>query len=1359
VGEYLGFGGPADYATGMMEEVRLGSSVPDYTTLGFENPEYGGLFDTSNTLYDAPTYTWPASQIISRLNGNYHVFNHMGHGAAWVCFKLNLSLAADKLAVANLTNSVYYLSYSQACEPGRFDDRTDCFAEQLVTSRAGAFAAVMNPRYGWGFQNSVDGPSQRFHRRFWDAVFARGRYHLGVMNQDSKERNRYLVNTVGSGDPMRWCYYEITLFGDPATPFAARILKFAPTFVHTPLNNQYTTQGVYRIDCTMGPVGLYEPTSPRVVWQSSGSPGTVHTNLLSRCSGSRYEGAIPAQPTGARISYRLLADTLAGEAGQWPASGDHLFDVTPPVSLTVQGQPAPYGVVTPAYGTSLIASGTVISAAAPVRLETAPGVSQAQAGWTGSGCVPATGTSNQVSFALTVPSTLNWQWTTEFALQQRSSLAGLIASNSWHRPGTIADSMIAPATISQSGKTYAFCGWYLDGLRQPTAPSPVINPVAGVVLSTNRLLSALYVTTIQDLDGNGIPDWWEYSFFGTNGVPPATDIDGDGFGAGDEYRDRTNPTDPSSRPAPPAILLSPLASPQAMPPPYAVSVTLTDSYAIASATLRWRRNGGTWQSAALASRGSGVYTGTIPAPGVPADVFDYNLIATDPAGHAATTAVYSVWLQYPRVAFGPAQGRDLVLLPSGVDYALLAITNTGNARLNWSLARGSHEVVTPGASGWRTNAYGQVWRASSTRSFSPPYAFSAHLTSGGSQNFTPPVHACLESPALQLASRARLFFRHWVKTELDSVAGYCYDGGVVEISTNAGVSFVQLPGPYTHKIHGWTYSPWLNDTPCFAGNGSAGWVEVSFDLAAYAGQTVLLRFHYGADNNTDDEGWYVDDIRVGPLSSPIWPDWAVCGATAGSLVGGGKVTFPFDTDASLAVLRDDRLAVHLLSNDPVTPNVYVDWTLKIREPPLIDGPWAWQSSTNGEGLVTLRLNVADRDGEAVDLQVDCSTNAGATWFAPTLTGTSVSLGQAPAGVVTGQIAHLVTTDAGGMRSNVVSTVWPTRIPMPGIALAPAARMRVRGSNPYFASDYRTSAAFVIDNQQPTQPTGLLLSHTPQTWTPATAFSASWEPASDGAGIGGLRYRRRLAADTAAPAAPSQAALTFSGVVPEGSNTWFAVQAVDAFGNAGAIVRRGPFWVDATPPASASARAWVASSDAGPYAVGTNVLFSWEGFGDALSGIAGYRAHNVAAPVASETTATHLVLPAQPVGVTNGFGVAAFDRAGNVSPWVLAHVLVLDPLADPDGDGMLTRDEEVAGTDARAADQLFMIGMSTDLGTLVVQWTGRSGRTYTVDRTPTLAPVDWSPVPAHTGIPGSNGLMRAIVPRDLTVGFFRVRVSR
>jgi hypothetical protein len=47
----------------------------------------------------------------------------------------------------------------------------------------------------------------------------------------------------------------------------------------------------------------------------------------------------------------------------------------------------------------------------------------------------------------------------------------------------------------------------------------------------------------SDVDGNGLPDGWEQQYFGTKGVDPAADADGDGLTNLQEYQNGSDPTD------------------------------------------------------------------------------------------------------------------------------------------------------------------------------------------------------------------------------------------------------------------------------------------------------------------------------------------------------------------------------------------------------------------------------------------------------------------------------------------------------------------------------------------------------------------------------------------------------------------------------------------------------------------------------------------------------------------------------------------------------------------------------------------------------------------------------------------------
>ena len=216
LGEHLGFGGVAEYAKNAMEQIRLGGDYDGYITTGFENHTRIDFIDFVTEdcisgvcwpLYDKDG-SWPKADLITLMNSGIHVFNHLGHANETYCMKLNTS------SLSSLTNTDSFFVYSQGCMPGWFD-KSNCFADVITTMEQGAFAVVMNARYGWGKRNSTDGPSQRFDRQFWDAVLEEDMLQLGRANQDSKEDNLWDIN----GSCIRWCCYELNLFGDPEQEF------------------------------------------------------------------------------------------------------------------------------------------------------------------------------------------------------------------------------------------------------------------------------------------------------------------------------------------------------------------------------------------------------------------------------------------------------------------------------------------------------------------------------------------------------------------------------------------------------------------------------------------------------------------------------------------------------------------------------------------------------------------------------------------------------------------------------------------------------------------------------------------------------------------------------------------------------------------------------------------------------------------------------------------------------------------------------------------------------------------------------------------------------------------------------------
>jgi hypothetical protein len=1052
---------------------------------------------------------------------------------------------------------------------------------------------------------------------------------------------------------------------------------------------------------------------------------------------------------GTTLYYSLQATTVAGVEGQWPVSGEHAFTITPAFSLEVLGTPQDWGAVSPTYGIHSFASGVVIRATAPLRVVESNMVSRALLGYSGTGSV-TTAPSAEVTFEMGAASTLTWHWRTEHALVHTSNVARTLNTSLWVATDVVTNSLVAPETAAVPGKTYAFAGWYLDGQRQPAAPGAAVNPIPFISMATPHVAYAHYIDMALDNSTNGIPDWWEYRFLGTNNCSAAADDDHDGFSILQEYADRTDPLNPASYPQPPFIAHTPLAASQGMPPPYLIEATITDSNRVQTALLIWRRNEEPWKTNTLLNVGGIKYQFAIPLPGSPRDQFIYQIVASDPAGYVATNGPYTIGLSYPQLALAPTSGCLTVFQRvAGEREDYLTLTNSGNVTLRWTLMPGTLESVDALTTVWATNALGQSWCVTDLRSASAPYSFYSSLISAGEYD-SPPVRACLLSPLFHPASGARLTFKYFINSELDSLKpGNAYDGGIVEVSTNNGATFQQLDGPYTHHLTGWDFSPWTNNTPCFAGNGSAGWQEASFDLSAFAGQAIRIRFHAGGDNNTDREGWYIDDVRVGPVTSPDWPDWLVCAATSGSIVPNRGIAVPIYTLAAFSSNRQERLPLHIQSNDPMFPNVSVDWAFKIRDAPWVALLAASQTSTNGEGVVTLNADVAEADRESLSLQIDYSSDSGATWSAPYLVNAQSQYGVCILSPTTSRVDQVATRWMDAAVTNRVSLFWPTQPQLPRLPLLVTNMlMRVRAASPYFSAPEAITPAFMVDNESPTAPTALAsTSHTIGVWSGASTMSMQWTASSDGAGIGGITYRRRATATTNNVFASLERipGPTAQFRPPDGSNIWFEVQAVDLFGNASAITRAGPYRVDTIPPSASNAFIRLHRSAFGPYAVGVNLTAEWGGFTDTLSGIAGYylfpySGNNFAEPLFSVSTQGVFAVAA--LQATNQVPLFAIDRVGNVSAVVSDSVWVIDPASDSDGDSFNAADEEIAGTDATQASSRFLFGLagaqtSTNGVMLQVWWNSILGRSYTLLSTPSLTTLDWQPVAGMSGLPGTG----------------------
>jgi len=191
------------------EQIKTGGTFNGYTTVGLP---FGF---TTATLYDKNGY-WNKSTLINHFKNGVHIVNHLGHSGT----DYNMKLGNGDVNNSNFTNTGVDKSlaivYSQGCYNGAFDNDgwgTDCINEMFHKINGGVVANIGNSRYGWYNPGGTNGPSQRFDRYFFDGLFGQNIYTIGDANTYSKD---ILSSLVQSNAHLRWCYYELTLQGDPS---------------------------------------------------------------------------------------------------------------------------------------------------------------------------------------------------------------------------------------------------------------------------------------------------------------------------------------------------------------------------------------------------------------------------------------------------------------------------------------------------------------------------------------------------------------------------------------------------------------------------------------------------------------------------------------------------------------------------------------------------------------------------------------------------------------------------------------------------------------------------------------------------------------------------------------------------------------------------------------------------------------------------------------------------------------------------------------------------------------------------------------------------------------------------------------
>jgi hypothetical protein len=702
-------------------------------------------------------------------------------------------------------------------------------------------------------------------------------------------------------------------------PFALVVsgpISAPPVILHEPLANTFETAWPYQVEARVVSLAALTPGSVTLHWNITGSEEVFSSVAMSNVSNNVFTASIPAQPMLTTVSYVMTA-TSDGLTTRLPATGVYSFDVTTPVEVVVSGSPGPIFTVDPPYGLSTYASGTVVRFTAPAATNVTDTHRMIISGWSGgTGDIPATGATHEVEVTLREDSAITWAWTTQYALVQTSTVVGLIHTATWWNAWSTAVTVTATSELVYSNMAYGFAGWNVDGVRQPNAAAIAANPASGLLMFAPRMALADYRPATQDSDGDGIPDWWESFYFGIHGTSAFIDSDMDGFTNLKEYQDRTHPLDSGDTPQPPAIAHIPLSSPRPTPAPWKIDASIIDNHAVNQAAIVWNRNGGNWTTTTLFSAGASLYTANLPAPGTNSDSFFYRIEATDFAGLKAVSGPFFITVAYPRMNVSPLVPLDVALPAAQTTNLSLVVTNDGLANLAWTLERTRFfDPVETGTGTWIRAGQLSIWHIRGDRFSSASNAW--HFGNGMGNGYPNNANASLIMEPVTLDAPASFHFDHWARMEYDAdqMDDHYWDGGIVEISIDDGESFEQIfpVGGYPHRITANPASPFLPETPCYG--ETDGWEAAEFDLSAYVGETVQLRFRFGSDQFVRDEGWYIDNIKIVYQQPSSWT-W-LAAQTNNILPAAMAGSIPLTLDTTSLEPGETQTAVLILTgNDP-----------------------------------------------------------------------------------------------------------------------------------------------------------------------------------------------------------------------------------------------------------------------------------------------------------------------------------------------------------------------------------------------------------------------------------------------------------